>query len=84
VGAYIYGYYDAGTQQTFQALLQMDDVPAESKTLIKSIFPWIQVCLVYYYAKKAEVIAADIPELVTWDFTQFDTNKPDVTLSGLF
>jgi len=83
VGAYVYGHYDAGTQQTFQALLAMDTVPDTVKAAIKSIFPWIQGCLGYYYAQKAEILASDTPEMVTWDFSQFDVSKPDVTLSSL-
>jgi hypothetical protein len=83
IGYYINSYYDAGTQQTFQSMLQMDTVPDEVKTLIKTIYPWIQMCLVYYYNKKVEVLTSDIPEIVTWDFTQFDTSKPDVSLGGL-
>jgi len=83
VGAYVYAHYDAGTQQTFQALLAMDTVPDVVKTAIKSIFPWIQGCLGYYYARKAEILASDTPEMVTWDFSQFDVSKPDVTLSSL-
>jgi hypothetical protein len=83
VGAYIYGHYDAGTQQTLQAMVAMDDVPGEVKTQIKSIFPWIQSCLGYYYTKKMEILASETPELVTWDFSQLDLSKPDVTLPGL-
>ena len=83
VGAYIYGHYDAGTQQSFQAMIAMDDVPEETKSAIKSIFPWIQDCLGYYYGKKAEVWASSTPELVVWDFSQFDTTKPDVSLSSI-
>ena len=83
VGAYVYGHYDAGTQQTFQALLAIDTVPDTVKAAIKSIFPWIQGCLGYYYAQKAEILASDTPEMVTWDFSQFDVSKPDVTLSSL-
>jgi len=83
LGSYIYGYYDSGTQQTFQALLQIDTVSIEKKTLIKTIFPWIQLCLTYYYSKKTEVINSNMPELITWDFTQFDAVKPDVTLEDL-
>jgi hypothetical protein len=83
IGYYINKYYDAGTQQTFQSMLQMDTVPDEVKTLIKTIYPWIQLCLVYYYNKKVEVLTSDIPEIVTWDFVQFDTSKPDVSLGAL-
>jgi len=83
IGAYIYGYYDAGTQQTFQAMIAMDDVPEETKTAIKAIFPWIQSCLGYYYTKKAEILASSTPELIMWNFSQFDTTKPDVSLSSI-
>ena len=83
VGEYVYGYYDAGTQQTFQALLSMDAVPEAIKTAIKSIFPWIQSCLGYYYGKKTEILASEQPELIAWDFAQFDAIKPDVSLSAI-
>jgi len=83
VGAYIYGYYDPGTQQTFQALIAMDDIPEDTKSAIKTIFPWIQACLGYYYTIKANILSSDTPELVTWDFGQFDATKPDVSLAAV-
>jgi hypothetical protein len=83
VGAYIYGQYDAGTQQTLQALVTMDTVPQPVKEDILTIWPWIQSALAYYYTKKAEVMGAADPKAVTWDFTQFYATKPDVTLPGI-
>lgn len=83
VGAYIYGHYDAGTQQTLQAMVAMDDIPEGVKVEIKSIFPWIQSCLGYYYAKKTAILASDTPELVIWDFSELDSSKPAVTLPGI-
>ncbi len=83
VNTYIHGYYDAGTQQTFQALIAMDSVPQAVKDDIWLIWPWIQSALAYYYGKKAEVLSAEDPKTVTWDFSQFDATKPDVTLAGI-
>jgi len=77
---YIYGHYDAGTQQTFQAMIVMGVVSAKLQTSIKAVFPWIQSCLEYYYTKKNEIIVSGEPTLVTWDFVQFDVTKPDITL----
>jgi len=83
VGAYIYEHYDPGTQQTFQAMLAMDDTPEETKTAIKTVFPWVQACLKYYYKNKAEILKSNIPELIVWDFSQFDAAKPDVSLGSI-
>jgi hypothetical protein len=83
VGAYIYGYYDAGTQQTLQALVTMDTVPQAVKDDILTIWPWIQSALAYYYGKKAEILAALDPKAITWNFTDFDATKPAVTLAGI-
>ena len=47
------------------------------------MYDWIQTIMEYYYTKKAEIIASDEPGLVTWDFSQFDATKPDVSLSNL-
>lgn len=83
IGAYVYGHYDPGTQQTFQAMLAMDDIPEETKTAIKTVFPWVHSCLGYYYTKKAEILASNTPELIVWDFSQFDATKPEVSLSSI-
>lgn len=83
VNAYINVHYDPGTQQTLQALMIMDTVPQAVKDDILTIWPWIQSALGYYYAKKAEVLGAEDPKLVMWDFAQFDATKPAVTLAGI-
>ena len=83
VGTYINNHYDPGTQQTFQAMISMDNIPEEIKTSIKTIFPWIQSCLGYYYTKKSVILSSNNPELIIWDFTQFDTTKPDISLGSL-
>ena len=83
VGAYIHNHYDSGTQQTFQAMLSIEGFPEATKTEIKTIFPWIQSCLGYYYTKKAEVLASDTPELIVWDFSTFDASEPHVSLEAL-
>ncbi len=83
VNTYINTYYDPGTQQTLQALMIMDTVPQAVKDDILTIWPWIQGALGYYYSKKAEVLGAEDPKLVTWDFSQFNATKPAVTLAGI-
>jgi hypothetical protein len=83
VGAYVYDHYDPGTQQTFQAMLAIDEIPEETKTAIKTVFPWVQSCLGYYYTKKTEILESNTPELVTWDFSQFNATKPDVSLGSI-
>lgn len=83
VGAYVYAHYDAGTQGTLQALMTMDTVPQAVKDDILTIWPWIQSALAYYYEKKAEILSADDPKIITWDFAQFDASKPNVTLAGI-
>lgn len=83
VNAYINSHYDAGTQQTLQALMVMDTLPQAVKDDILTIWPWIQSALAYYYGKKAEILGAADPKIITWDFSQFDTTKPGVTLNGI-
>ena len=83
VGAYIHNHYDSGTQQTFQAMLSIEGFPVATKTEIKTIFPWVQSCLRYYYTKKTEIMASNTPELIFWEFGQFDATKPGVSLGSI-
>ena len=84
VSLYICGHYDMGTQNSIQAIYTNPETSETAKTLIDSMFAWIRdECLTYYYDIKAELFASDEPEMVTWDFSQFDATKPDVSLSSL-
>lgn len=84
LNAYICSYYDMGTQQTFQAIYANPGTSETVKTNLSSLFSWIlDECLVYYYTKRTEILASDEPELIVWDFSQFDNTKPDITLFGL-
>lgn len=81
---YIYSHYDTGTQQTFQAIYVNPKTSEITKTNLAGVFDWIlDKCLVYYYTKKTEILAADEPELIVWDFFQFDTTKPNIKLEEL-
>ncbi len=80
VNQYIYQYYDAGTQLSFNALYVHSATSEETKTALESVWAWIQSIMVYYYTQKADIEAEIV---TTWDFSQFDATKPDVTLAGL-
>ena len=83
VNTYIYNYYDPGTQDSFNGLQARRSTSDAVKDIIDSVYDWIQIIMTYYYSKKVEIIASDEPGLITWDFSQFDTTKPDVSLSDL-
>lgn len=85
---YIVAHYDLGSQNTLQALYNDPDTSQSTREAIKPAFDWIKgEVLPYYYSKKQSVRqAVDMEALsqVVWDFEQFTSTKPDVTLEGLF
>jgi len=82
VNAYICSHYDMGTQASFQAMYSIETTPAEIKTLLLSVWAWVQSVLREYYTKRAEISASSVPHLVTWDFSQFDVTDPGVALDS--
>jgi len=83
VNQYIYAHYDAGAQNSFQAIYVMNSTPVAVKDTLLMVWTWVQSVLVYYYTKKAEIIAASDPASVTWDFSTFDAADPQVSLQSL-
>lgn len=83
VNQYIYAHYDAGAQNSFQAIYVMNSTPVAVKDTLLMVWTWVQSVLVYYYTKKAEIIAASDPASVTWDFSTFDATDPQLSLQSL-
>jgi hypothetical protein len=86
VNTYINTYYDTGTQQTFTAIYTQQNTPTSIKDYLDPVLVWISSIMSYYYGRKQNIIdATDITTLkaITWDFTTFDTTKPDVSLQAL-
>jgi hypothetical protein len=84
---YINGYYDSGTQTSFQNFYILSDTPAEVKASIEDIWSWIQAVVTYYYTCKAEIDALEdvaTVEAYQWDFSTFDATVPDVTLRAIY
>jgi hypothetical protein len=77
---YIYSKYDQGTQASLQALHSDSSSPPELKQAIESMWAWIRSVMQYYYQRKAEILSGQV---VKWDFTQFDSTDPGISLGAL-
>ena len=82
VNQYIFQYYDAGTQISFNSIYVHPATEQEAKTALESVWAWISSIMQYYYTQKAQIESSVITS-ATWDFTQFDATKPPVTLASL-
>lgn len=87
LNSYIAAYYDQGTQSSFQAIYISPQATDSLKLQIESVWVWIQSVVSYYYTCK-EGVSSCLTEAevtaYTWDFTQFDSSKPDVNLQGIY
>jgi len=83
VNAYILSHYDAGTQNSFNGLYAKRSTPDALRDLLDPVWTWIESVMMYYYAKKAEILETHDYSNVTWDFGQFDATKPSIALSGI-
>jgi len=81
VNAYINAHYDQGTQASFQALYVLPSTSDEDKLALLPVWDWIAAVMAYYYDRKREIMESDNPLSVTWDFSQFDSEDPGVSLS---
>jgi hypothetical protein len=85
VNNYITNYYDAGTQQSFNGIYSKRSTLDTVRDYLDPVWDWISTIMVYYYGIKSDILAANLEDfgLITWDFSQFDATKPDVTLQVL-
>ena len=83
VNLYLYAHYDPGTQSSFNGIYAKRSTPDAIKDKLDTVWDWIATVMEYYYSVKTELMTEEILETVSWDFSAFDTTKPDVTLAGV-
>jgi len=83
VNTYINSHYDQGTQSSFNGIYAKRDTPDTVKDDLDLVWAWIATVMGYYYQKKNDILTLEAFDEVTWDFSQFDSTKPDVTLAGI-
>jgi hypothetical protein len=83
VNTYINSHYDQGTQSSFNGIYAKRDTSDTVKDDLDLVWGWIASVMGYYYGKKNDILTLEAFDEVTWDFSQFDATKPDVTLAGI-
>ena len=77
--------YSIPTQATFQAVAADPSTPEDIRDQCRSVSRWIQgTVLPHYYQIKNEIIDAEKPASIMWDFKQAcDSLSPSVRLSEI-
>lgn len=83
---YIYSFYDAGIQQTLTALYVDPFSSDNKKSMIQSIWNWINSVMAGYYQKKVRITeASTATELcdVELSLDAYTESKPDISLKDI-